>query len=216
MNTDQLTWYVARSSGFVAWGLVVAAILWGLVMATGILRRRAHPAWMLSMHKFLGVLTMVFVGVHVVAILLDGYVHFGIVDVLVPLASSWHPVAVACGIAGMYLLLAIQATSWLRRHLSPSVWRTVHLTSYALLAVTTIHLLAAGTDVKALLATTVAVALGITVTMVAALTWAVRSDAAEADRLERIERLERRVRTPRGRHAPGARRTTAHTTARSG
>ena len=197
MNTDQLTWYVARSSGFVAWGLVVASILWGLVMATGILRRRAHPAWMLSMHKFLGVLTMVFVGVHVVAILLDGYVHFGLVDVLVPLASSWHPVAVACGIVGMYLLVAIQATSWLRRHLSPKVWRTVHLTSYALLAVTTIHLLAAGTDVKALLATAVAVALGITVTMVAALTWAARSDVAEAERLERIERLQRLSRAPR-------------------
>jgi len=197
VNTDQLTWYVARSSGFVAWGLVVASILWGLVMATGILRRRAHPAWMLSMHKFLGVLTMVFVGVHVVAILLDGYVHFGLVDVLVPLASSWHPVAVACGIVGMYLLVAIQATSWLRRHLSPKVWRTVHLTSYALLAVTTIHLLAAGTDVKALLATAVAVALGITVTMVAALTWAARSDVAEAERLERIERLQRLSRAPR-------------------
>ena len=66
------------------------------------------------MHKFLGVLTLVFVGVHVGAILLDDFVHFSVVDVLVPFASSWHPVAVACGVVGMYLLLAIQITSWLR------------------------------------------------------------------------------------------------------
>src|SRR5690349_22859403 len=104
-------------------------------MATGVLRRRRpHPAWMLNMHKFLGVLTLVFVGIHVAAIMLDDFVHFGITDVLVPLASSWHPVAVACGIVGMYLLVAIQTTSWLRRRLSPRVWHTIHLTSYGVLA----------------------------------------------------------------------------------
>jgi DMSO/TMAO reductase YedYZ heme-binding membrane subunit len=189
MDTSRLTWYVARASGLVAWSLVVASILWGLTMATGVLRKRPHPAWMLSMHKFLGVLTLVFVGVHVGSILVDDYVHFGLVDVLVPLASSWHPVAVACGIVGMYLLLAIQGTSWLRRHLKPSVWRAVHLTSYGLVALTTVHMLAAGTDVTALLATGVAVAIGITVTMVAALAWAIRSDAAEEERLERAQRL---------------------------
>ena len=148
MDTSRLTWYVARASGLVAWGLVVATILWGLVMATRVLRRRPRPAWLLDMHKFLGVLTLVFVGVHVTSILLDDFVHFGLADVLVPLASSWHPVAVACGIVGMYLLVAIQTTSWLRRHLSPTVWRTIHLTSYGVFAITTVHMLAAGTDVR--------------------------------------------------------------------
>ena len=191
MDSARLTWYVARASGLVAWGLVVASILWGLVMATGVLRRRPHPAWMLNMHKFLGVLTLVFVGVHVGAILLDDYVHFGVVDVLVPLASSWHPVAVACGVVGLYLLLAIQTTSWLRRRLKPTVWRTIHLMSYGLLALTTVHMLAAGTDVREMIATGVAVAIGITITMLAALAWAIRSDAAAEERLERLDRMER-------------------------
>ncbi|HZP30342.1 MAG TPA: ferric reductase-like transmembrane domain-containing protein [Acidimicrobiia bacterium] len=197
MDTSRLTWYVARASGLVAWGLVVATILWGLVMATRVLRRRPRPAWLLDMHKFLGVLTLVFVGVHVTSILLDDFVHFGLADVLVPLASSWHPVAVACGIVGMYLLVAIQTTSWLRRHLSPTVWRTIHLTSYGVFAITTVHMLAAGTDVRAMLATGVAVVLGITATMLGALAWALRADAAEEERLERLDRLERLARSRR-------------------
>jgi len=197
VDTSRLTWYVARASGLVAWGLVVATILWGLVMATRVLRRRPRPAWLLDMHKFLGVLTLVFVGVHVTSILLDDFVHFGLADVLVPLASSWHPVAVACGIVGMYLLVAIQTTSWLRRHLSPTVWRTIHLTSYGVFAITTVHMLAAGTDVRAMLATGVAVVLGITATMLGALAWALRADAAEEERLERLDRLERLARSRR-------------------
>jgi len=195
VDTGHLTWYVARASGLVAWGLVVASILWGLVMATRVLERRPHPAWLLNMHKFLGVLTLVFVGVHVGSILLDSFVHFGLADVLVPLASSWHPVAVACGIVGMYLLVAIQVTSWLRKHMKPSVWRSIHLTSYGVFAITTVHMLAAGTDIRTVFATGVAVALGIAATMLGALVWAVRSDAAEEERLERLDRMERLARS---------------------
>ena len=199
-----LVWYIARASGFVAWGLVVASILWGLVMATGVLGRRPHPAWLLNMHKFLGVLTLVFVGIHVVAILLDDFVHFGLADVLVPFASAWHPVAVAWGIAGMYLLVAIQVTSWLRKHLAPSVWHAVHLTSYLLLALTTIHLLTAGTDVRALLSTALAVAVGVAIVMGAGLVWALRADAAADDRFYRSARAAAR-RAPSTSHDPGRR-----------
>ena len=72
--------------------------------------------------------------------------HFGLVDVLVPLAASWHPLAVAWGIVCMYLLVAIEVTSLLRQHISQKVWRGIHLTSYVVLVVTTVHLLTAGTD----------------------------------------------------------------------
>src|SRR5262245_43021103 len=102
----KVTWYVARSSGFVAWALLLTTIVWGLLLATRILGRRPTPAWLLSLHRYLGALALAFLGVHVGAILLDSYVHFSIVDVLVPFTSSWHPVAVAWGIVAMYLLVA--------------------------------------------------------------------------------------------------------------
>ena len=156
-----IPWYVARSSGFVAWALILATIVWGLLLATKVLGRRPGPAWLLSLHRYLGALTVVFVGVHVAAILLDSYTDFGIVDVLVPFTSSWHPAAVAWGIVGMYLLIAIEVTSLLRHRMSKRAWHAVHLLSYFLFATTTVHMLTAGTDVKALVASTAAALLGV-------------------------------------------------------
>jgi DMSO/TMAO reductase YedYZ heme-binding membrane subunit len=160
---NQLTWYTARASGLVAWGLLLASMVWGLLLATRVLGRRPTPAWILSLHRFLGGLTVAFVGVHVVAILLDGYTNFSLVNVLVPLTGTWHPLAVAFGIVAMYLLVAIEVTSLVRDRLSAKAWRTIHLVSYFLFATASIHMLTAGTDVRAIVATTAAVMLGVMV-----------------------------------------------------
>ena len=34
---DKVTWYVARSSGIVAWALILATIVWGLLLAVPIM-----------------------------------------------------------------------------------------------------------------------------------------------------------------------------------
>jgi len=173
---SKIPWYAARASGLVAWALVLAAILWGLLLATRVLGRRPAPAWLLSLHRYLGALAVVFVGVHVGAILLDTYTNFGVIEVLVPFTGTWHPVAVAWGIVGMYLLAAIEITSLLRHKLSPSSWRAVHLTSYPLFALTTVHMLAAGTDARSIFASTVSVLIGTAAVFGSAATWLWRSD----------------------------------------
>ena len=89
---------------------------------------------------------LVFTGVHVVAIVADSYVHFGLTEVLVPFTGTWHPVAVAWGIIGFYFLAAVEVTSLLRRRLSKRVWRATHFLSFPLFALTTVHALSAGTD----------------------------------------------------------------------
>ena len=99
-------------------------------------------------------------GEHVTALILDNYVHFGISDAFVPFASSWHPIAVGWGIIAMYLLVAIEATSLVKARLPYRVWRTVHLASYPLFALATVHALSAGTDTTTVINDGLAVALG--------------------------------------------------------
>ena len=140
-----LWWYIARASGIVAWVLVTASVVWGLILSTR-LTRRPKPAWFLDLHRFLGGLSVVFVGVHLAGLVADNYTHFGLASLLVPLASAWHPVAVAWGVVGMYLLLAIEITSLLMRRLPRRLWRAVHFTSFGLFALTTVHALTAGSD----------------------------------------------------------------------
>jgi predicted ferric reductase len=143
---SQLWWYTARSSGLVAWALLAGSMLWGLALSTKVFGKRSRPAWLLDLHRFLGGAAANFIVIHVVSIMLDSYVHFGPVDVLVPLTGSWHPLAVAWGIVSMYLLVAVEVTSLLRRRLSKQVWRMTHYLSFPLFVTATVHSLSAGTD----------------------------------------------------------------------
>ncbi len=145
MNTH-LWWYAARATGLVGWALCTASVLWGLALSTRLLGKRAAPAWLLDLHRFLGGLATVFVALHLAALVADSYVHFGLTDLLVPLASAWQPGPVAWGIAAFYLLVAVEVTSLARRRLPARLWRVVHITSLPLWALSTVHLLTAGTD----------------------------------------------------------------------
>ena len=141
-----LSWYVARASGIVAWALLSLSVLWGVVLSTRLLGRRATPAWLLDLHRFLGGSALAFVGIHLLGLVGDGYVHFGWSELFAPLASTWQPVAVAWGIVAMYLLVAVELTSLVRPRLPHGLWKGVHTLSFVLFVVATVHILQAGTD----------------------------------------------------------------------
>jgi len=173
---QHLAWYVSRGTGIVAWGLIVASMVWGFLYATRVLGRRARPWWMLGVHRFLGALAVVFVVVHVLAIVADNYTTFGLADVLVPFASAWKPIPVALGIVGMYILVTVEITSLLQRHLPRPAWRQIHLASYGLFAFATLHALSAGTDVRAVLVGGLAIGVGAAVALFALLSWVWRAE----------------------------------------
>ena len=144
--SGHLWWYVARSGGIVAWVLLAASVLWGLALSTKAFGKRPHPSWLLDLHRFLGGLALVFTGIHVGALVLDSYVSFGLVQLLVPFTSSYRPRRGGVGVVGLYLLLAVEVTSLLRPRIPKHIWRRVHLASFGLFAVSTLHGLQAGTD----------------------------------------------------------------------
>jgi len=193
----KITWYFARSSGLVTWALILMTIVWGLLLATRALGRRPTPAWLLSLHRYLGALALVFLGVHVGAILLDSYTDFSIVNVLVPFTSSWDPLAVAWGIVAMYLLVAIEITSLLRNRMSRRAWHAVHLLAYFLFATSTVHMLTAGTDAKAVVASSAAVLVATAAVFGSAALYLWRRDAERQDATRRERRRETVDTTPR-------------------
>lgn len=142
----QLWWFVTRSSGVVSWALCALSVIWGLLLSTRLLGRKPAGPWLLDLHRFLGALSIAFVGVHLGALVADTYTHWGPTDLLVPFASSWKPGPVAWGIVAFYLLVAIEVTSLLRSRIPKRLWHGVHLTSFALYAASTVHLFTAGTD----------------------------------------------------------------------
>jgi predicted ferric reductase len=161
--TNQLFWYTARASGLVSWALLSASMLWGLVLSTKLRPPRIRPNWTLDLHRYLGGLAVIFVGVHVVALMFDSYVGFGLAQVLVPFASHWKPVAVAWGVTALYLLLAVELSSLARKRLPNRVWRRLHFLAFPLYVVATLHMVTAGTDARTALALLAVTAAAVTI-----------------------------------------------------
>jgi methionine sulfoxide reductase heme-binding subunit len=142
---QKLWWYTVRASGLVAWGLVAASVLWGMILSTRV-TRRPRPPWVLDLHRFLSGLAFAFVAVHLVGLLADSFVGFGPGELTVPYASHWRPGAVAWGIVALYLLVAVEITSLLMRHLPRRVWHAIHLTSFVVFVAVIAHAFTAGAD----------------------------------------------------------------------
>ncbi len=146
LDNEQLWWYVARSGGIVALALCGLSVIWGLALSTKIMKGAPAPKWLLSLHRWLGGLSVTFTGVHMAALVADSYVEFGLIDLFVPFASNWQPGAVAWGIVSMYLLVAVQLTSVFMKRIPRRWWKRVHMTSWLLFWTGLVHGVTAGTD----------------------------------------------------------------------
>lgn len=142
----QFWWFLSRASGIVAWGLLCATIVWGVLLSTRLLRPVDRPAWLLDLHKWFAALSVIGVAVHLAGLVADSYVEFGWRELAVPMASEWQPGPVAWGVIATYLLIAVQLTSLAMRKLPRPFWRAIHLTSYAMFFMASVHSFAAGTD----------------------------------------------------------------------
>ena len=144
--SPQLSWHIARATGIVAWALLAAAVIWGLLLSTRLAHGRPGPAWLLDLHRFLGAAAVAFTALHLAGLVADNYVHFDVADLLVPGAAAWKPGPVALGVVSVYLLAAVEGTSLAMRRIPRRAWRAVHLTSYVLFWSATFHFILAGTD----------------------------------------------------------------------
>ena len=149
-GATKVWWYVSRSTGVVAWALLALAVLWGLALSTRALGRRSPAPWLLDVHRFLGGLAVIFTIVHFVTLSFDPWMKseygYKLTQAFVPFTSTWKPGPMAWGIVAFYLLLAVELTSLIKNRLPQKFWRGVHLASYPLYAMATIHLLTAGSD----------------------------------------------------------------------
>jgi len=85
-------------------------------------------------------------------------VYFGWRELLLPNASPWNTTAITWGVFAFYLLVVIQVSSWGMKHLPRRLWHGVHLLSYALFVMVTVHGFMAGTDSSNIVFFTIAVA----------------------------------------------------------
>ncbi|GAA3209972.1 ferric reductase-like transmembrane domain-containing protein [Actinocorallia longicatena] len=134
-------WYATRVFGIVSFVLLSAVMTLGLLGAS---RRTGYGAALL--HRSLSLLSVVFVALHVVAAIGDGFVPLAWKDGFVPFLSGYRPLLTGLGTVAADLLLALVVTSLLRRRLGLHAWRAVHLLAPLCWPVALVHAVAIGTD----------------------------------------------------------------------
>jgi methionine sulfoxide reductase heme-binding subunit len=146
MKNDPTYWLLARASGLVAYALLTASVLAGLVLKARPLGRSVSPAVIVDIHRFLALLGLGALAIHGIALVLDDAVDIGLAALLVPGAAPYRPLATALGVLAAELMVLVYVSFPLRRRIGAKAWRALHWFTYLVFALATLHGLAAGTD----------------------------------------------------------------------
>jgi predicted ferric reductase len=145
-GADPTLWYITRAAA------VSAYVLLAVVVDLGILRSLARQlgervSWVLDeVHQFLALLAAAFVGLHLGVLLFDPFITFSVANLLLPFGEPYQSLGVGLGVLGLYALLVVLVSSWLRRYISHRLWRGLHYGSFGVFILVTLHGLLSGSD----------------------------------------------------------------------
>ncbi len=144
---EAVTWDVARAGGFTAYILLGLAVALGLALS---MKWQSPSKWPRiinnELHNFLTLLALVFTTVHVLAVWIDPYTHFGWNEVFIPFLTHYRTIWMSLGIVALYLGIAIGISTWIRPFIGYAWWRRLHYLTLALYVLVTIHGIMTGSD----------------------------------------------------------------------
>lgn len=140
-------WFLARGTGAVALLLLTASVVLGVL---GSVRFAPGPRWprftIDALHRDVSLLVIVFLVLHVLVSVLDGFAPVSLLDAVVPFGGAYRPFWLGLGALSFDLLLALVLTSLMRRRLGYRSWRAIHWLAYASWPVAVFHGLGTGSD----------------------------------------------------------------------
>lgn len=145
-TTDRGAWYLTRAAGTVAYLLLTGSTIWGLILSSRIVADRVPPPLALALHNSLAWLAIGFASFHALVLLGDGYYPYRLADILIPFVGPYRPGWVGLGTLGLYGAIVTSASFGLRRWIGQRNWRRLHMLTFAVYALVTLHGFAAGTD----------------------------------------------------------------------
>jgi methionine sulfoxide reductase heme-binding subunit len=141
-----IQWYVIRASGVVALVLLTVTVVFGLANRTRI-SSDSWPRFVIDrLHRNASLLSVVFLSLHILTAVTDGWVSVNLVDAFIPFHGAYRQVWVGLGAVAVDLLVAVVVTSLVRVRLGVRAWRGVHWLAYLAWPVALAHGLGIGTD----------------------------------------------------------------------
>ncbi len=141
-------WYLTRSTGAVALILLTGSLALGVADV----RRFATTRWprfvIDGLHRNVSLLAVVFVVLHVLTSVLDGFAPISLTAAVIPFTSSYRPFWLGLGAVSFDLLLALIITSLLRGRIGHRTWRITHWCAYACWPIALVHSFGTGSDAR--------------------------------------------------------------------
>jgi predicted ferric reductase len=140
-------WYLARSSAWVAYLLLWLSMIFGLLITGKISRVWPGGPAAVDVHQFVSLLGIAFALFHGLILTGDQYIGFSVVQVLVPFSNPlYRPFWVGIGQIGFYTLVLVGLSYYVRRSLTPRVWRLIHYLSFLTFLLVLIHGITSSSD----------------------------------------------------------------------
>lgn len=139
-------WYLTRAAGIVAFVLLWLSVCIGILQSTQFLKGAASPLANIDIHTFVSLGAVYATTFHIVILMWDRYVPFTPAEILVPFAGDYKPVLVGLGSVGLYVMLGVIISTYLRGRLSARLWRSIHISSVGAFALALAHAVLLGTD----------------------------------------------------------------------
>jgi sulfoxide reductase heme-binding subunit YedZ len=148
MDPFHYTWWLASRAfgivGFTALGVV--AVL-GLISALKLVAP-ARVARLRPWHERLALTGLGCTALHGGLLLLDPWLHPGLLGVLVPFTMAYRPVWTGLGTIAGYALAAFGLSFYLRRRIGARRWRSAHRFASVAFVLGGLHAFMAGTDAR--------------------------------------------------------------------
>lgn len=144
--SGKAAWYLTRASGTVAYLLMWASMMWGLLLSTKLVKMNVPPAITLAMHNYLSWTAIGLTLFHALILLFDTYYTYNIAHLLIPFIGPYSPLWVGFGVIGMYLMLLTSGTFYMRKWIGQKNWRKLHYLTFVAYIFVTLHGWQAGTD----------------------------------------------------------------------
>jgi methionine sulfoxide reductase heme-binding subunit len=184
ITSSTLPWYISRATGVVALVLLTAVMVLGmLINRQG--RLPGLPRFAVTnLHRNLSLMAVVFIVIHVVTAVLDGFVSIPLISGVVPFTSGYEGFWLGLGAISFDLMVALIVTSLIRGRLGRRMWKAVHWLAYGSWPIAFAHSIGSSSDLQS------GLLLGLSVlcaaALAAALAWRLVSMAREVPRAERV------------------------------
>jgi predicted ferric reductase len=142
----KLTWHLVRSSGIVAYVLLLASTVWGLFISVQFVKDWSPGPVSLTMHSTISWLSLLLGMIHALLLLFDGYFKYTIGDLFIPFAGPYRPEAVGLGTLAFWVIVIVALSFPLKKRLGHANWKRIHYASYAAFGMVSLHGLFAGTE----------------------------------------------------------------------